>query len=215
MDFAKEVDFGFSARDRYFALSKVVKRTDRATVLLVDVEKDEDRGEEHEGEKMTKLLEAKYPDFRLGLRRGDIIENIKESGYRSDGVYFYDGRSIINLDTDWDDYGSIPFVVFEEFAPDYWVVSGWGDHRQTDLNIDSRYVQRESVFWWHQEDGAFRLNPEKIGRIIEGGKTEINFRGKTYRLIGFEFEEEEINPIDTSMRNGSCSANHPDTVTVY
>jgi len=210
----------FTPRDRYVTLSRVVKRIDRATVLRVSIERCEafhyeDRDEEHNREYMTRLfsrcMERKYPDFRLSLRRGDIIENVEESGYRSNGVYFYDGRGIINLDIDFNDYGSIPFVVFEEFAPDYWFVHSFGDDRQSDMNVDNRYVQGEPTFYWHMGDSTFRLNTQKIRTMIENEDDEIKFRGRIYYLYAHEGDDFR----DAAANYGSYSSDFPDRVTVY
>jgi len=56
------------------------------------------------------------------IERGDII-CFGGRTYRNEGVYIWDGKKIISLDTDIDDYGSVPheFKVGKEFAPDHWV----------------------------------------------------------------------------------------------
>ena len=59
-------------------------------------------------------------DFQIN--RGDII-CFGGRVYRNEGVWIWDGKKIISLDTDIDDYGSVPleFKVGKEFAPDHWV----------------------------------------------------------------------------------------------
>lgn len=55
------------------------------------------------------------------IRRGDTI-CFGGRKYRNEGVWIWDGKKIIPLDTDIDDYGSVPteFKVGKEFAPDHW-----------------------------------------------------------------------------------------------
>ena len=64
-----------------------------------------------------------------GIRRGDVLENVDQSGYRANGVYFFDvdptthGLMICNMDFCWDDYGCIPrsFEVITQFPdPSHW-----------------------------------------------------------------------------------------------
>jgi len=61
------------------------------------------------------------------IKRGDIIrftkDGIKEHVYRNDGVWMWDGQKLCKLDTDIDDYGSVPsiFKVGKEFKPDHWI----------------------------------------------------------------------------------------------
>lgn len=60
--------------------------------------------------------------LRPYMRRGDLLENIELSGNRSSGLYIFDGKDVINLATDLDDYGCInrQFLVFKEFGPYHW-----------------------------------------------------------------------------------------------
>ena len=44
----------------------------------------------------------------VGIARGDIIEIESESGYRNTGVFMWNGKKVINLYTEVDDYGSVP-----------------------------------------------------------------------------------------------------------
>jgi hypothetical protein len=59
-------------------------------------------------------------------QRGDIVHLKEQIGYRNNGVYLYDGKSVIALDRDVDDYGALPpnFVVLDpkrgNFPIRYW-----------------------------------------------------------------------------------------------
>src|SRR5436853_3976234 len=89
---------------------------------------------------IQQLIENTYPDFRSYLRRGDIIQDIYHAGYNDDGIYFYDGTNIIEPLYEILGYGIIPdqFIVFEEFAPDYWYFN-----EDDPLNINTIYVPQQ------------------------------------------------------------------------
>lgn len=58
-----------------------------------------------------------------GAKRGDVVRLESVPEYRNDGVYIYNGRTVVNLYYDIDDYGSVPpeFTPIEEELPiDYW-----------------------------------------------------------------------------------------------
>lgn len=61
---------------------------------------------------------------QYNIVRGDIIVNTShpEYGYRSAGMYFFDGTGLIPPDDTYDDYGTVPreFKIVEEFPPGYW-----------------------------------------------------------------------------------------------
>jgi len=56
------------------------------------------------------------------LKKGDIIEDIAESGFGADGVYLFDGTNIISTDRSSYVYGLIPdvLVLSNLFYPGYW-----------------------------------------------------------------------------------------------
>lgn len=78
---------------------------------------------------MTEHITKKYPDLWLMMKRGDLIENTSESGYRSEGRFYIDksdnkitnNLSINQLYTKYDDYGSIPphFCTIRDFPIGY------------------------------------------------------------------------------------------------
>ena len=105
-----------------------VNHVAKATVHLVSVGKDE--SDYYTLSKMSKRLEKKHPGITKAMKRGDIIENIDESGYRSQGVYMWDGKRVIHQNHDWDDYGSPSqeFLLLTEFPPGYWDKPYSGKH---------------------------------------------------------------------------------------
>jgi hypothetical protein len=116
-----------------------------ATVHLVKLGKDLDRDRDD----MITLddLEEMYPQVKSVVRRGDIIENVDRSGYRSDGVYMIDiinGRKcIVNQNYDYDDYGSpnVQFIGLQEFPLDYW--------NPMSIYVNSLEPDTDSEFYWH------------------------------------------------------------------
>ena len=81
------------------------------------------------GEKTTKylttdLLEEKYKGITKKLKNGDLIENINESGYRSNGVYCFDGIDVVAQCNKFDDYGtpSSSFKLIKEFHQDIGII---------------------------------------------------------------------------------------------
>lgn len=79
-----------------------------ATIHIIDIDIDTD-------DVITiERIKEKYPNFEQVIKRGDLVENSFESGYRSTGVHCIDlinGKfEIIPLDYSYDDYGSVPIV---------------------------------------------------------------------------------------------------------
>jgi hypothetical protein len=95
-------------------------------------------------------LNDRYPDFTNKLKRGDMLENIDISGYRSIGVYMWNGKEIIPQNTEYDDYGSPAkeFKVITQFPPDYWSTPR---SSQANLKVNNSYVGSDcnSGFYWH------------------------------------------------------------------
>ncbi len=92
-------------------------------------------------------LNNAYPGFTAKLKRGDILENVEYSGYRSDGIYMWNGNDIIRQNTEYDDYGSPAkeFKVITQFPPNYW------ERPYSTKNVDNSYVPdvSQSKFYWH------------------------------------------------------------------
>lgn len=109
------------------------------------------------------VVKQLYPDFAKHVKRGDIIENIDESGYRSEGVYMVDivddKVMIIYLENSADDYGS-PSKNFEgisQFPLDYWDYSK--------ITINNRWVpeRKYAESYWHDDNVPVAIYPYRIG----------------------------------------------------
>jgi hypothetical protein len=96
-------------------------------------------------------INQKYPEMINKMKRGDLVENAFESGYRSQGIYGYDGSELVDLETDYDPYGTPPneFKLIEEFPPGYW--DDPIQNNEFEPNIDSQ-------FYWHSEYGLSKIN---------------------------------------------------------
>jgi hypothetical protein len=156
----------------------------KATILLVDISS-RIESDDFDFETFTDRMEQKYPDFRSHLKAGDIIENLAESGYRSQGVYMYAGKNIIPLNYDYDDYGSVStqFLVFKDFPPNYW--SPWSD-----LLVNDTYQPGgKSQAYWHGESGEpvidkNVLTDAEMSTNNDGSMyVDIEFAGKNYQVL--------------------------------
>lgn len=85
-----------------------------------------DANKEKEAEAFKNLTKYLLSTNQLNdVKRGDLIENANESGYRSDGVYMVDIADdqiqIVGLEHEFDEYGSPNNrFTFPEFHSDYW-----------------------------------------------------------------------------------------------
>jgi hypothetical protein len=61
------------------------------------------------------------PIQKYDIKCGDIINF--QGSYRNEGKWIWDGTKIVNLDTEVDDYGSVPpeFKVGKDFQPNHWI----------------------------------------------------------------------------------------------
>jgi len=61
-----------------------------------------------------------YVKLYLKPARGDIIDTVFEDRrYRNEGKYIFDGKNVIELDFEIDDYGAVP-PQFQDFAIGWW-----------------------------------------------------------------------------------------------
>ena len=142
-------------------------------------------------------LQENYPTIAQLIKRGDIIEDCEESGYRSDGVYFYDGTNIIYRDCSIDPYGSVPktFKAVSEFPPDYW--------DKPKYVVDNCLDECTQGFYWHTGEETFSQlnlndfewefgeNPESNSKselfdgLVKQYYIHFEYNNKKYAVIGF------------------------------
>lgn len=111
------------------------------------------------------MIEKTYPGILDRLDRGDIIEFIEKSGYRSQGILFFDGEKLIHQCTDYDDYGTPPieFEILTEFPPDYYKKSF--REKELSMKVVKDYVgpKHNTEFYWHSDYCMMPLNIQKLG----------------------------------------------------
>jgi len=113
-------------------------------------------------------------DFQIN--RGDII-CFGGRVYRNEGVWIWDGKKIIPLDTELDEYGGLPseFKVGKEFAPDHWI----------------KIIEHNTIIWL--EDELFdQIEFYKENNKIYG---KLKIFNKEYKILiqeADDLNEEEI-----------------------
>lgn len=131
------------------------------------------------GEKTNKfltidMLEEKYEGISKKLKRGDLIENLYESGYRSQGVYCFDGIDIVGQNFNVDDYGtpSSSFKLIKEFPPGYW----------DEPIVNNNYEEGDTRFYWHLNEAYTCINLNEYDCHKEK-ENEISFTYNNKRYL--------------------------------
>lgn len=75
----------------------------------------------YEGMQIHQLAVA-IPDIEKFIKRGDLVSDTRNSGYRATGVYIFDGYWLNALSTEYDAYPHIPsgYTIIDEFPVGYW-----------------------------------------------------------------------------------------------
>lgn len=101
-------------------------------------------------------IEDVYPGITEKVKRGDIFEDVDGSGYRSMGVFFFDGHKTIRQGHYYDDYGYPPdeFKLIIEFPPGYWDVQNLivNDDYEKPSRVNRVAVGSmilDTPFYWH------------------------------------------------------------------
>jgi hypothetical protein len=116
-------------------------------------------------------LESFFPTMSEDIKRGDLISNADESGYRASGVYIFDGHEVQPLSINLDEHGHIPpeFCIITEFTPGFWHANGFDDRCMRYIGIDEN---TKPDLYWHSEPEIEFINLKKLG--IEKQFREIN-----------------------------------------
>jgi len=116
-------------RQCYIYMTKFYKpETDRAEQIeiptsLFSVESEDNLPSEDEiVERLNQDVKIQRYLEEANVRRGDIVHLEVYGDYRNDGKFIYDGENLVPLNTEIDEYGSIPneFRVIDEFPIRYW-----------------------------------------------------------------------------------------------
>ncbi len=138
-----------------FSLTKCVIHLIKYKKLSYDSDSS-DEDDEPTADKISDFITDQYMDLWKMMKKGDLIENIGKSGYRSEGRYYVDidhkrkksiirnGLIIRDLHTEWDDYGSIPshFYVITEFPKSYF--------NEDQIIVNNKYCPKQNKqSYWH------------------------------------------------------------------
>ena len=153
------------------------KKAEYATIHLFDSGKFSDKTDENEdGEVDLAVINSNVLNIlKCQLRRGDLLEDIAQSGYRSQGLYIYNGEQITQIAYSLDDYGCIgrEYVVYREFGPMHW---SFGE-----MSVNDQLCPGESsAACWHSGDlPSLYVDTEAIRNSTNN---EIEFQGVVYRI---------------------------------
>lgn len=141
------------------------RRKDKATIHLINL-----RDKDLCGELEIDELEESYPGISQMMRRGDIIENVCYSGYRSQYVWFFDGNQVIGQYYEIDDYGTPPleFKLVTEFPPGYWD-GDWERDCGNAFNappVNRWFINDDSKFYWHDERVKSPIGSELVEDLL-------------------------------------------------
>lgn len=137
------------------------------------------------------MINKVYPTLVYRLDRGDIIEFIDVSGYRSQGIVFFDGEKLINQCTKYDDYGSLPieFGVITEFPPDYFKKAYMATKPSLPVINDYVSPKDKSEFYWHSNECTMALHikelkiAEKIKMVLQNTIDKDRYVFFTYNKL--------------------------------
>ena len=127
-------------------------------------------------------IERVYPGIKEMVKRGDIFEDIDESGYRSEGVFLYDGQKTIEQGRDFDDYGYPPdeLKLIIEFPPGYWDVDNLiiNDTFEKPLRQDQESagtIILSPSFYWHADSVSSFLYFDELGISRDITTSKVSF----------------------------------------
>lgn len=151
---------------------------------------------------LTDLCVGKYD-----LVRGDFIIDTSDTnyGYRSSGMYFFNGKTIIEPCVEYDDYGTVPkeFKLLSEFPPGYWDLP-IGNTGSINVHREFHYVRKNgnlvafdgpprkidaNAYWHHPENCGISPVTLDVSRVVTVGNNVV-IRYKKYAIISHLTVEE-------------------------
>lgn len=126
--------------------------------------------ESDDDEDIAKILTdfLKPTNFFSDLKRGDMVEYLASSGYRSSGVFFVDidgfDHKIIPMDNEPDDYGVVPsqFRVISDFPIGYW-------HNNLKQCSDCKSGWHNSIVWFDPSDIDLKISTQDFIYVQQEG----------------------------------------------
>lgn len=126
-------------------MKDISKMSSFANTVWVSVKvKDESMPSEAELKEMTKQI----LDEKISIQWGDFVANKQSWGGRNDGLTMWNGKQVIDLETEPDDYGTLP-EIFEVLIP----------HPETGELIPPNY--------WHNYLGEKKIDLKKLENHLE------------------------------------------------
>jgi hypothetical protein len=135
-------------------------------------------------------LESFFPTMSDDIKRGDLISNADESGYRASGVYIFNGQEVQPLSMMYDEHGHVPsdFCIITEFAPGFWQPIGFDSCYMNYKGVDEN---TKPDLYWHAEPEIEFINLGKLGieeqfheiiKSLKLGMIDFAWMGKRYLL---------------------------------
>lgn len=128
------------------------------------------------------------PD-KYQLYAGDMVVMKNQSGYRSEGLYFFDGKKLVGQDRTCDDYGTVPamFETIVDYHPGYWDLPD-GNITAKNVKINVWYCSygdkiiilpatiKDCKAYWHSNLGisVLRIGPNSRIKVLSSEKINVN-----------------------------------------
>ena len=146
--------------------------------------------------KMTAYIKKQVKENNrsfVGIARGDVVTLDTDAGYRNDGKFIWDGKKVIGLYTEVDDYGSLPPEIEiaddNDFEPDSW----------EDLIDHNEYIWYSPEIRTRLYNSLLERRGGRIRNVIEG---DVNIRGRqwTFTYEGNRMDADEPLTLDDALR---------------
>jgi len=155
--------------------------------------------------KMTAYIKKQVKENNrafIGIARGDVVILDTDAGYRNDGKFIWNGKKVIDLYTEVDDYGSLPPEI--EIADDNdFTAYSWEDlldHNNLvwyspeirdrikdglNENLRSRVNIRQTSWTFHIDDRQTTLTVEEVKRALDENRVIFNARDNNNNIEMF------------------------------
>ena len=155
--------------------------------------------------KMTAYIKKQVKENNrafVGIARGDVVILDTDAGYRNDGKFIWNGKKVIDLYTEVDDYGSLPPEI--EIADDNdFTAYSWEDlldhnnlvwyspeirdriKEALNENLQSRVNIRQTSWTFHIDDRQTTLTIEEVKRALDENRVIFNARDNNNNIEMF------------------------------
>lgn len=167
-----------------------------------------------------KILKEITEQAQPNWKRGDVIGVSHQMGYRNQGLYMWTGTKAVYLDSEIDDYGSVPaeFQVGKEFPANYW--SGIITHNSiVHVNFGAQAAAQINKFY---RDCLLKLEQENKSHFGRNPPSlELRVNDRNWKIIAnIEYYGESVKGASVVDRNGKgimycVNSNDPYTLAMY